>query len=209
MLVCVVPFIELIRRKQIEMRSVTLIIAFITQVHAKDSMDLLMDKLMDKLADRLNESPVLANLDGTTLGKAHPDNSLGVANVGGVKPFLANRPTQPFMGCPKSIVPRTSTVPNAEVKLGSDSGALVFVPDSITIKAGESVKFVNNVGFPHNIVFDEDEVPDGADAEALSKEDYLNAPAETVNIKFDKAGTYGYYCEPHRGAGMKGKIVVQ
>ena len=57
-------------------------------------------------------------------------------------------------------------------------------------------------------MFDEDDVPAGVNAEALSHEDYLNAPGETVTTKFEKAGTYGYYCEPHRGAGMTGKIVV-
>ena len=41
----------------------------------------------------------------------------------------------------------------------SDSGALVFVPAVTNIKAGESVDFVNNVGFPHNVVFDEDAIP--------------------------------------------------
>merc|ERR1719158_319533 len=97
----------------------------------------------------------------------------------------------------------------ATVKLGSDAGALVFVPDALTIKTGEVVEFVNNVGFPHNVVFDEDNVPEGIDVELLSHEDYLNAPGEKVSTKFEKAGTYGYYCEPHRGAGMMGKIVVQ
>jgi len=47
----------------------------------------------------------------------------------------------------------------ATVKLGGDGGALVFDPASISIKAGESVEWVNNVGFPHNIVFDEDDIP--------------------------------------------------
>merc|ERR1719359_1208662 len=110
------------------------------------------------------------------------------------------------LGCP---VRQPSTIAQASVKLGSDSGGLVFVPDKVTIKAGESVTFTNNAGFPHNIVFDEDNVPDGVSAESLSREDYLNAPGETYEVKFDKAGTYGYYCEPHRGAGMQGKIVVQ
>merc|ERR1712113_873569 len=109
-------------------------------------------------------------------------------------------------GCP---VARTSPITGATVKLGSDGGGLQFVPDSVTVKAGETVQFVNNVGFPHNIVFDEDAIPAGVNAEAISKEDYLNAPGETVDIKFEKAGEYNYYCEPHRGAGMKGKIVVQ
>merc|ERR1712187_639413 len=107
-------------------------------------------------------------------------------------------------GCPMTSL-RTSPVSNAEVKLGSDSGGLVFVPDSVSIKSGESVTFKNNVGFPHNVVFDEDAVPEGVDASKLSKEDYLNAPGETVEVKFDKVGTYEYYCELHRCPGMKGK----
>lgn len=95
------------------------------------------------------------------------------------------------------------------IKLGADSGELVFVPNSITIKAGESVSFTNNAGFPHNVVFDEDNVPAGVNADGLSHEEYLNAPGESFSVKLEKAGTYGYYCEPHQGAGMAGKIIVQ
>ena len=46
-------------------------------------------------------------------------------------------------------------------------------------------------------------------ADALGHEEYLNAPGESFTIKLDTAGTYGYYCEPHQGAGMKGSITVQ
>ncbi|NJR65870.1 MAG: plastocyanin, partial [Leptolyngbyaceae cyanobacterium CRU_2_3] len=28
-------------------------------------------------------------------------------------------------------------------------------------------------------------------------------------LSFDTPGTYSYYCAPHRGAGMVGKITVQ
>ena len=82
-------------------------------------------------------------------------------------------------------------------------------PSSVTVKAGETVEFVNNKAFPHNVVFDEDAVPDGVNADAISHEDYLNGPGENVSNKFDKAGTYEFYCEPHQGAGMQGKIIVQ
>ena len=47
----------------------------------------------------------------------------------------------------------------ANVKLGGDGGALVFDPSTITIKAGDSVTWTNNVGFPHNVGFDEDAIP--------------------------------------------------
>ena len=46
----------------------------------------------------------------------------------------------------------------------SCAGALVFEPSSLTVSKGESVTFVNNAGFPHNVVFDEDNVPVSAAA---------------------------------------------
>jgi len=97
----------------------------------------------------------------------------------------------------------------ADVKLGSDSGQLVFVPDEIKIKVGDSVTWTGNKGLPHNVVFDEENVPDGVDAEALSHADNVGDEGEKVTTKFTKAGTYGYYCEPHRGAGMNGTVIVQ
>ena len=45
------------------------------------------------------------------------------------------------------------------IKMGSDTGNLVFEPSSVTIKAGDSVTWKNNAGFPHNVMFDEDEIP--------------------------------------------------
>lgn len=47
----------------------------------------------------------------------------------------------------------------ATVKLGGDDGSLAFVPSNLTVAAGEAIEFVNNAGFPHNVVFDEDDVP--------------------------------------------------
>merc|ERR1711977_123914 len=88
----------------------------------------------------------------------------------------------------------------ADVKLGSDSGQLVFVPDEIKIKVGDSVTWTGNKGLPHNVVFDEENVPDGVDAEALSHADNVGDEGEKVTTKFTKAGTYGYYCEPHGSA---------
>jgi plastocyanin len=59
------------------------------------------------------------------------------------------------------------------------------------------------------VVFDEDAVPAGVNADAISREDLLNAPGETFSVKLTAAGDYTYFCEPHQGAGMVGKITVQ
>lgn len=98
---------------------------------------------------------------------------------------------------------------NATVKMGSDSGALVFEPSTVTIKAGEEVKWVNNKLSPHNIVF---AAADGVDADAAAKLSHKGlafAAGESFTSTFTEPGTYTYYCEPHRGAGMVGKIVVE
>ena len=88
-----------------------------------------------------------------------------------------------------------------EVKLGTDAGMLAFEPSTVTIAAGDSVKFVNNKLAPHNAVFD--------GHEELSHADLAFAPGESWVETFDNAGTYDYYCEPHRGAGMVGKVIVE
>ncbi len=97
-----------------------------------------------------------------------------------------------------------------EVKMGSDRGELKFVPSTLTIHPGDTVKFVMNKLAPHNAVFDK--VPAGADATALGHKQLLFSPGESYATSFPAdapTGDYSYYCEPHRGAGMVGKIVVE
>jgi plastocyanin len=95
-----------------------------------------------------------------------------------------------------------------EVKMGSDSGMLQFVPSSLTIKPGDTVKWVNNKLAPHNVVFDSSKVPNDIAAKASHKS-LVFSPGESFTTTFDEPGEYNYYCEPHRGAGMVGKIIVE
>ncbi|NBH76548.1 plastocyanin, partial [Rodentibacter pneumotropicus] len=97
------------------------------------------------------------------------------------------------------------------VTLGSDDGALVFIPQNFEIASGEKIVFKNNAGFPHNVVFDEDEVPAGVDVAkiSMSEEDLLNAKGETYAVTLTAPGTYSFYCSPHQGAGMVGKVTVK
>lgn len=94
------------------------------------------------------------------------------------------------------------------VKMGADNGQLIFDPAKITICKGDSVKWINNKGGPHNVVFDEDNIPSGVDQEAISMSEQLGEEGDTFSMSFDTAGDYDYYCEPHRGAGMNARLVV-
>ena len=69
-------------------------------------------------------------------------------------------------------------------------------------------RVLNRAG-PHNVVFDEDAVPSGVNAEAMSMEGYLNDEGDEYTKKFDVAGSYDYFCAPHRSAGMNGKLTVE
>jgi len=94
------------------------------------------------------------------------------------------------------------------ILMGDDTGLLVFVPKKASICKGDSVTWKNNKGGPHNVVFDEEEVPSGVDVESISMDEQLGEEGDTYKKTFDTAGTYGYYCEPHRGAGMTATLVV-
>jgi plastocyanin len=86
------------------------------------------------------------------------------------------------------------------VKMGSDKGQLVFEPKEVTINVGDTVKWVNNKAFPHNVVFE------GHDE--LSHKKLAQKPKAELESTFNESGEFTYYCAPHRGAGMVGKIIV-
>lgn len=101
-----------------------------------------------------------------------------------------------------------------KIKLGSDKGLLVFEPKTLTIKPGDTVEWVNNKVPPHNVVFDKAKNPGkSADlAKALSHKKLLLNPGKSAKTTFPADapdGDYTFYCEPHRGAGMIGKITVK
>ncbi|XP_073059579.1 plastocyanin-like [Primulina eburnea] len=98
-----------------------------------------------------------------------------------------------------------------DVKLGGDDGSLLFLPGTFEVAPGEKITFVNNAGFPHNVIFDEDAVPAGVDVSKISmnEEALLNAKGETYSVSLTEKGTYTFYCSPHQGAGMVGKVTVK
>ena len=86
-----------------------------------------------------------------------------------------------------------------DVQMGS-GGNLIFEPSDVTISAGESVHFVNNMLPPHNVVVE--------DHPELSHEALAMMPGEEFDVTFPEAGDYTYWCGPHKGAGMIGNIHV-
>jgi plastocyanin len=101
-----------------------------------------------------------------------------------------------------------------KVKLGTDKGMLAFEPSKLTVKPGDTIEWVNNKVPPHNVVFDTANNPtkSAALAKDLSHKQLLMTPGQSVKTTIPAdapAGDYTFYCEPHRGAGMIGKVTVQ
>ena len=107
-----------------------------------------------------------------------------------------------------------------DVNMVLEGSSYKFVPDQLTIKSGDVVRFHNVSGGPHNVSFWADSIPSGAaDALKAGMPDQM-APLEgslltepngiyTVNFANAPAGEYKYYCLPHLALGMKGKLTVQ
>lgn len=100
------------------------------------------------------------------------------------------------------------------VKLGSDKGALAFEPNKLTIHPGDTIKWVNNKVPPHNVVFDPAKNPTKSSdfAKSLSQKQLLMSPGQSKQTTFPEdtaPGEYTFYCEPHRGAGMVGRVLVE
>ena len=107
-----------------------------------------------------------------------------------------------------------------DVNMVLEGPSYKYVPDELTIKSGDVVRFHNVSGGPHNVSFWADSIPSGA-AEVLKAgmPDQM-APLEgslltepnaiyTVNFAGAPAGEYKYYCLPHLALGMKGKLKVE
>ena len=75
-----------------------------------------------------------------------------------------------------------------------------FTPRTLTVKTGSTVRWENNDSSPHRIIFiDKDGRDTSVDSTVLSS-------TQSWSNKFDKPGTYSYYCKIHPE--MTGTVIV-
>lgn len=127
--------------------------------------------------------------------------------------------------CALSLVPGTAIAATSEILIGSKQGELVFEPSTVTIKSGDTIKWVNNLAAdsPCNVVFEQAEfkgIPTAADEDKagydqnlfdyISHKSLVNAPNKSFKKEFNvPPGEYTYACTPHQDAGMVGKVIVK
>ena len=107
-----------------------------------------------------------------------------------------------------------------EVKMTMSGATARFDPATVTVRAGDRVRFVVVSGAPHNVSFDPEKLP--ADVrrvlaaampnsiQPLSGPLLLNAgDSYTISFAGVKPGRYEFFCMPHVGMAMKGTVVVR
>lgn len=78
--------------------------------------------------------------------------------------------------------------------------SLEFSPSELTIQAGQTVRWRNEVAMAHTVT------PDG---HSEWNDVSLSAAGATFTHTFNSAGTFPYFCAPHLSAGMTGVITVE
>lgn len=136
----------------------------------------------------------------------------------------ANAPAQTPAATNPAPAGQQVTGTTHEVQMVFEGGKYLFVPDNITVKAGDAIKYINVSGGPHNVQFKEADVPDDMEpifaqnmpAGAMAKMGPMSGPllmqpneGYTVSFAGIKPGTYPFTCTPHEAMGMNGTVTVQ
>lgn len=78
-----------------------------------------------------------------------------------------------------------------------------FIPSTVTVKAGDTVRWTNTVMNQHSVTSGKDDIADGAwDSKRLNK-------GGTFSVTFEKAGEFHYFCDPHTAFRMRGVVIVE
>ncbi len=88
-------------------------------------------------------------------------------------------------------------------------GQYRFAPASVTVQPGDTVRWLETSGAPHNVQFDK--WPSGAKLGSAQGGPLLTSKGASYQLVIDgrfPAGTYAYECLPHGMLGMKASLTV-
>ena len=92
------------------------------------------------------------------------------------------------------------------------SPKMVFVPASVNIKAGDTVKWTNPYNITHTVTFDPAQAQTASDvALPAGAAPFGSGDIEeegTFSHTFTAKGTYKYVCKYHEAMGMVGTVIV-
>ena len=112
------------------------------------------------------------------------------------------------LGAPQSAAAQDEPAATVEMTAG-----LEYLPESVTIGAGEAVVWNNTSDVVHTVTADPGKAGDQAHVELPKGAETFDSgfigAGDSYSHTFEVPGTYTYFCIPHEAAGMIGEIVVE
>ena len=122
------------------------------------------------------------------------------------------RSAAPLAGAAALIVAAGASVPREAAVTVEMTNQLTFAPDTVVIRAGETVEFRNTSALVHTVTGDPSTASVDASVHLPDNAEPFDSgriePGESFSHTFESAGTYRYFCVPHEGAKMRGVVVV-
>ena len=116
----------------------------------------------------------------------------------------------PICGLFMMVASAAFAAPAATVKM-SDTPPK-FLPEKASIKAGQTVEWINNAATLHSVDADPSMVQNAKDvvlpAGAKPFDSGFMQPGAKYDYTFTTPGVYKYTCVPHEADGMKGEVDV-
>jgi plastocyanin len=103
-----------------------------------------------------------------------------------------------------SVVAAHALAADHTVLMSGDYAAMFFDPASITITAGDRVRWQNVVAVQHTATSGTECAPDGIFSAGI-----MNPGQTSAYITFNTVGTFPYYCRFHCEMGMTGEVIVK
>jgi plastocyanin len=112
-----------------------------------------------------------------------------------------------------ALLPNPAKAADNPIVVKMSDKAPFYAPERVSIKAGESVRWVNNGETVHSVSTAAANAQNPKDASlpkgAVAFDSGFIPPGGDYSYKFTVPGTYKYFCLPHEKAGMVGYIVVK
>ena len=121
--------------------------------------------------------------------------------------------TAALTGCSSEATSDTATAQSAAPDGPAVSmSRLMYMPDTIEVKAGTAVTWTNGESISHTVTSGK---PTGVDAETSLRsgeepdgrfDEQLAKEGDSFSFTYEEPGTYPYYCDIHKG--MNAEVVV-
>lgn len=147
---------------------------------------------------------------------------LFVLACGGDEPIVQGGAAAAGRSAATIPVTETTGVVHEVRMMGTVELGFRFEPADLTVRVGDTIRWINRSGFPHNVAFDADSIPRGAETviNAVMPADgklgpmiggILREAGQTFEMDFVNVplGRYPYFSVVQEAVGMAGSIIVE